>query len=110
MELKITARSFELQIRYNYSTNNGNYTRFFALDQQEQIIEAARTLNSLGKLFIPDLALTKRIKYIASYEYPSGFQSVLETVHVLIEWLERSGNDVAENLKKKEAVLVVYCV
>jgi hypothetical protein len=29
----------------------------------------------------------------------------VETVDTLVEWLERSGNDMAENLKKKEAIL-----
>ena len=95
----------ELLICDNYSANDGNYTKFFALDQQEKIIEAARILNSFGKQFIHGPTLPEEIYYSASYEHSSGFQSVLETVDGLIEWLERSGNDVAENLKKKEAIL-----
>ena len=98
-------RSCDLQICDNYSTNNENYTKFFALDQEEKIIEAARILNSFGKQFLHGQTLPDEIYYSASYEYSSEFQSVVETVDGLIEWLERSGNDVAENLKKKEAIL-----
>ena len=98
-------RSCELQICDNYSTNNGNYTKFFALDQEEKIIEAARILNSFGKQFLHGQTLPDEIYYSASYEYSSEFQSVVETVDGLIEWLERSGNDAVENLKKKEAIL-----
>ena len=98
-------RSCELQICDNYSANNGNYTKFFALDQEEKIIEVARILNSFGKQFLHGPTLPDEIYYSTSYEYSSEFQSVVETVDGLIEWLERSGNDVVENLKKKEAIL-----
>jgi hypothetical protein len=62
-------QSCEIKICDNYNTNNENYTKFYALHQQEKIIQT------------------------------------VETVDTLVEWLERSGNDVAENLKKKEAIL-----
>ena len=98
-------QSSEVQICDNYNKNDENYTRFFALYQQEKIIETARILNSFGKQFLHGLTSTVEKYYSASDVYSTEFQSVLQTVDTLVEWLERSGNDVVENLKKKEAIL-----
>ena len=95
-------QSSELHICDNYNKNDDNYTKFFALYQQEKIIETARIL---VQQFLHGLASKEEAYYSASNVYSTEFQSVLETVDALVEWLERSGNDVAENLKKKEAIL-----
>ena len=59
-------RICELQIFDNYSTNDENYTKFFALDQEEKIIEAARILNSFGKQFLHGPTLPDEIYYSGS--------------------------------------------
>jgi transposase-like protein len=38
----------EVKICDNYNKNDDNYTKFFALHQQEKIIQTARILNSFG--------------------------------------------------------------
>jgi hypothetical protein len=98
-------QSCEIKICGNYNKNDDNYTKFFALHQQEKIIQTARILNSFGKQFLHGLNPTHEKYYSASDAYSTKFHSVVKTVDTLVEWLERSGNDVAENLKKKEAIL-----
>ncbi|XP_028398224.1 uncharacterized protein LOC114521856 [Dendronephthya gigantea] len=99
-------RSCELQICDSYSKNDENYTKYFVLDQQEKIIETAKILHSFSKQFFAEpLSFTDERYYSVGDAYFSDFQSVVLTVDTLIEWLERSGNDVLQNVKKKEAVL-----
>ena len=100
------APGFQLNICVNYNTNDENYTTFFGLQHEERIIETARLLNSFSKQFLHGENTPSVDYYRASdANYSAGFQSVVHTVDTLIEWLERAGNNVVANLKKKEAVL-----
>ena len=94
-----------LSICDNYNKNDENYSKFFALHQQENIIETARILNSFGSQFLYTLTPSVEIQYNASDVHSIQSQSVVETIDTLLEWLERSGNDAMEDLKKKEAIL-----
>lgn len=99
-------RSVGLQICDSYSKNDENYTRYFVLEQQEKIIQAAKILRSFGQHFPAEHFSSADEKYYnVGDAYLTDFQNVVQTVDTLTEWLERSGNDVVQNLKKKEAVL-----
>ena len=95
----------DLSICDNYNKSDENYSKFFALHQQEKIIETARMLNSFGSQFLYTLTPSVETHYNASDVHSTQFQSVVETIDTLLEWLERSGNDAMEDLKKKEAIL-----
>ena len=100
--MEVIFQTSELHICDDYNKNDDNYTKFFALYQQEKIIETARIL---VQQFLSGLTSAEDAYYSASGVYLTEFQSVLQTVDTLVEWLERSGGDVMENLKKKEAIL-----
>ena len=100
--MEVIFQTSELLICDNYNKNDDNYTKFFALYQQEKIIETARIL---VQQFLHGLPSTEDAYYSASGMYSMEFQSVLHIVDTLVEWLERSGGDLMENLKKKEAIL-----
>lgn len=107
-------RRKELDICDGY--DNDCYSQYRALANQKEIIETARVLNSFRDEFFnrevtPDTSFYLKEEDRVD-EYFNGHSTVspelycvVDTVDTLLDWLERAGNSMMKDLKKREAVL-----